>query len=236
MLPALAAALVGVVTAGAATLMASAQESSANDQGRIILAVENPVNPDAAGDLTRPDSETASVPSPEPSDPAAGEPSESDESPATDDTPEPPSSSETPSPPAPSPSDPPTTPGEPEVNQVEQVVELANANRAEAGCDPLRIDARLTEAAQNHSNDMSARDYFDHTTPEGLTFAERIVTAGYPTPGAENIARGQQNPAQVMKSWMESDGHRANILNCQLSAIGVGLDTDGMFWTQDFGY
>lgn len=234
MLPALAAALVGVVTAGAATLMANAQESTA-DQGRINLAVENPANPDAAGDLTRPDGEADSDPSrEEPSDPTAGEPSERDESPATDDTPEPPRSRETPAPPAPS--DPPATPDKPEVNQVVQVVELANANRAEAGCDPLRIDARLTEAAQNHSNDMSARDYFDHTTPEGLTFAERIVTAGYPTPGAENIARGQQNATQVMKSWMESDGHRANILNCQLSAIGVGLDTDGMYWTQDFGY
>ncbi|MPZ86374.1 MAG: CAP domain-containing protein [Actinophytocola sp.] len=216
--------------------MANAQESPTADQGRINLAVENPANPDGAGDLTRPDNQVGSDSPEEQSDPAADEPSESDESPASDDAPEPPSSSETTSPPSASPSDPPSTPENPEANQIEQVVDLANANRAEAGCVPLRIDARLTEAAQDHSSDMSVRDYFDHTTPEGLTFAERIVTAGYPTPGAENIARGQQNASQVMKSWMESDGHRANILNCQLTAIGVGLNTEGMFWTQDFGY
>ena len=59
---------------------------------------------------------------------------------------------------------------------------------------------------------------------------------GYPTPGGENIAQGQTSAQQVMTDWMNSSGHRANILNCQFTAIGVGLNTNGWYWTQDFGY
>ena len=129
------------------------------------------------------------------------------------------------------------TSSEPTQGGVEdEVVSLVNAERAKTGCDPLKSDPKLAQAAQDHSSDMAERDYFDHTTPEGLTFAERIVNAGYPTPGAENIAVGQQNAEQVMDGWMNSDGHRANILNCDLKSIGVGLAEDGMYWTQDFGY
>jgi uncharacterized protein YkwD len=116
------------------------------------------------------------------------------------------------------------------------VVELVNEARADAGCKPLKVEPTLTAAASGHSNDMAARDYFSHTTPEGSTFDERIKTAGYPLPGAENIARGQKNAEQVMKDWMNSAGHRANILNCQLKVIGVGLNTNGNYWTQDFGF
>ncbi|HEY0453170.1 CAP domain-containing protein [Actinophytocola sp.] len=235
MLPALAAALVGVVTAGAATLMAHATESSGG-QGRIGLAVENPRGPKGSAGLNHPDNPVGTGSATDSSGSKTAESGNADTSPKTDDAPAP-SSSQTASPPSTSSPLPPATsvPPNPE-QQVQQVVDIANAYRAEAGCEPLRVDARLTQAAQDHSSDMSVRDYFDHTTPEGVTFAERIVTANYPTPGAENIARGQQNAAQVMDSWMNSDGHRANILNCQLSALGVGLDLDGMYWTQDFGY
>ena len=117
-----------------------------------------------------------------------------------------------------------------------RVVELANQERAASGCDrALVVDDRLAEAAQGHSTDMSDRDYFSHTSPEGETFADRIIEAGYPSPAAENIARGQRSAEQVMEAWMNSDGHRRNILNCEYVAIGVGLDTDGWYWTQDFG-
>lgn len=117
-----------------------------------------------------------------------------------------------------------------------RVVELANAERAADGCDrPLVVDDRLAQAAQAHSTDMSTRDYFSHTSPEGETFVDRATAAGYPSPAAENIARGQTSPEQVMADWMNSAGHRTNILNCEYRTIGVGLDTRGWYWTQVFG-
>ncbi|TDP97427.1 CAP domain-containing protein [Labedaea rhizosphaerae] len=121
-------------------------------------------------------------------------------------------------------------------SQTDQVLSIVNQERADAGCAPLRADSRLAAAAQGHSSDMSRRDYFSHTTPEGKTFDVRIKEAGYAQPGAENIAMGQRSAAEVMDAWMHSDGHRRNILNCDLTAIGIGLDTDGWYWTQDFGY
>jgi uncharacterized protein YkwD len=115
-------------------------------------------------------------------------------------------------------------------------VALVNKARVENGCPALQVDDRLASAASAHSADMSDRDYFAHTSPDGVTFDTRILNAGYPTPGAENIARGQTSAQSVMDAWMKSRGHRTNILNCKLTAIGVGLDTDGWYWTQDFGY
>jgi uncharacterized protein YkwD len=118
----------------------------------------------------------------------------------------------------------------------DEVVDLVNKQRAKAGCEPLFVDPRLEQAAEEHSKDMAERKYFGHTTPEGLTFRDRIQSAGFGNPQtAENIARGQRDASQVMDSWMASPGHRENILNCDLSRVGVGLDEDGMYWTQDFG-
>jgi uncharacterized protein YkwD len=118
----------------------------------------------------------------------------------------------------------------------EEVVDLVNEQRAKAGCEPLLEDPQLVASAEAHSTDMAEREYFDHTTPEGVTFRERILTAGFANPGTgENIARGQSDARQVMASWMASEGHRANILNCEFSRVGVGVDVDGMYWTQDFG-
>src|SRR5690606_7451058 len=120
----------------------------------------------------------------------------------------------------------------------QQVVALVNEQRSAAGCGALASDSRLTAAARAHSADMAARGYFAHTTPEGVTFAERITSAGYRwSYAAENIARGQRDPQAVMWSWMNSDGHRRNILNCALRHIGVGLAYDANnrpHWTQDF--
>ncbi|HEX6355263.1 CAP domain-containing protein [Actinophytocola sp.] len=113
---------------------------------------------------------------------------------------------------------------------------LVNAARQEAGCGPVSVDGRLTTAAQGHASDMAARSYFDHTTPEGVTFDQRITNAGYPSPGAENIARGAETAASVMELWMNSPGHRRNIVNCDLNTIGVGLDRNGFYWVQDFGF
>lgn len=117
-----------------------------------------------------------------------------------------------------------------------EVVDLVNYVRSRAGCGPVRTNSSLTAAAQTHSEDMSARDYFSHTTPEGVGFAERARSAGYSSPAAENIAKGPSEPEAVMRMWMESRGQRTNILNCNLSTIGVGVTTNGWYWTQDFGY
>ncbi|MFF7974258.1 sigma-70 family RNA polymerase sigma factor [Streptomyces sp. NPDC007905] len=121
---------------------------------------------------------------------------------------------------------------------VAQVVELVNKERAAAGCGPLTEDAQLEKAAQGHSDDMAARNFFDHTNPDGADPGRRITAAGYRwSTYGENIAQGQQTPQAVMDSWMHSPGHRANILNCSFKEIGVGVHrgSGGPWWTQDFG-
>jgi uncharacterized protein YkwD len=134
---------------------------------------------------------------------------------------------------------PPTTPAPapaPPVSPIDQVVISTNIHRASAGCAPVQADPRLTAAAQAHSDDMANRNYFSHTTPEGITFDARIKAAGYPSPGGENIAKGQATARDVMAAWMDSDGHRKNILNCAFTSIGVGFNARARTWTQDFGY
>jgi uncharacterized protein YkwD len=86
---------------------------------------------------------------------------------------------------------------------------------------------------------MAARAYFSHTSPDGRTFGQRIRAAGWAGGAlAENIAAGQSDAVAVMKDWMGSAGHRANILNCTYRNIGVGYATGGRYgtyWTQAFG-
>ncbi|MFF2774049.1 CAP domain-containing protein [Streptomyces sp. NPDC058052] len=119
----------------------------------------------------------------------------------------------------------------------DQVLSLVNAERAKAGCGPLTANATLARAAQGHSDDMAARDFFDHTNPDGDGPGERVTAAGYPwSTYGENIAMGQSTPEQVMEGWMNSPGHRANILNCDFKELGVGVQNDGgPYWTQVFG-
>ncbi|AKN73252.1 RNA polymerase [Streptomyces sp. PBH53] len=121
---------------------------------------------------------------------------------------------------------------------VAQVVALVNKERAAAGCGPVTEDPQLDRAAQGHSDDMAARGFFDHTDPDGDGPGERITAAGYRwSTYGENIAKGQQTPQAVMDSWMNSPGHRANILNCSFKNIGVGVHdgAGGPWWTQAFG-
>lgn len=115
------------------------------------------------------------------------------------------------------------------------VVTLTNAERSAAGCAPLVVDPRLTAAAQDHAEDMATHGYFSHTGRDGSSFADRIRAAGHPAPGAENIARGQPDAATVVAAWMGSPGHRRNILDCSLTALGVGHDPRGDHWVQNFG-
>jgi RNA polymerase sigma factor (sigma-70 family) len=119
-----------------------------------------------------------------------------------------------------------------------QVLALVNKERAAAGCGPLSQDPQLRDAAQGHSDDMAARDFFDHTNPDGDGPGERVTASGYRwSTYGENIAKGQQTPEAVMTSWMNSPGHRANILNCAFEEIGVGIHDGGggPYWTQNFG-
>jgi uncharacterized protein YkwD len=232
-LPALTAALVGAVAAGAATLISTIGGPSSADAANVALSAADAQN--RHGGLSRPDNRMASGSSGS-ADQGRGDTDSTSKDKPTSNGSTKPSNSSGPARTRESEESIPTT-SEPAQDGVEdEVVDLVNAQRSTAGCDPLTTDPKLAQAAQDHSTDMAERDYFDHTTPEGLTFADRIVNAGYPTPGAENIAVGQQNADQVMDGWMNSDGHRANILNCDLKSIGVGLAQDGMYWTQDFGY
>ncbi|WP_254710844.1 CAP domain-containing protein, partial [Streptomyces lunaelactis] len=127
------------------------------------------------------------------------------------------------------------TPTDPADSQAEKVLAIVNSERAKAGCRSLTLDDRLARAAQLHSEDMSANGYFDHTSQDGRTFVDRAQAQGHEAPGAENIARGQSSPEQVMESWMNSQGHRDNILNCSLTTMGLGLVADDWTWTQVFG-
>ncbi|MFV2179654.1 sigma-70 family RNA polymerase sigma factor [Actinomadura sp. LOL_016] len=131
--------------------------------------------------------------------------------------------------------DPPATTAPPTVEQ--QVVRLVNAERARAGCGPLRASPALHEAARKHSSDMAARRVLDHRGAGGADPGDRITAAGFRWSAyGENIAQGQPTPARVVSSWMGSQGHRANIVNCGFSRIGVAVarGPGGPWWTQVF--
>jgi uncharacterized protein YkwD len=115
------------------------------------------------------------------------------------------------------------------------VLALVNDARAAKGCKALVIDDRITTAAQGHSTDMATNNYFSHTSQDGRTFDKRMIDAGYPRPGGENIAKGYRTPEQVMEGWMNSKGHRDNIETCAFTTMGLGVDTRGWLWTQNFG-
>ncbi|WP_250402794.1 CAP domain-containing protein [Streptomyces cellostaticus] len=117
-----------------------------------------------------------------------------------------------------------------------RIVELVNAERGKAGCSPLTLNATLTKAAQEHSEDMAAHQNMSHTGSDGSSPGDRITAAGYTWSSyGENVAYGYATAEQVMDGWMSSPGHRANILNCSFKEIGVGLAQPNSYWTQDFG-
>nr|SBO97885.1 hypothetical protein BN4615_P7401 [Nonomuraea gerenzanensis] len=119
-----------------------------------------------------------------------------------------------------------------------EVVRLTNAERADGGCRPLTHDAKLRRAALGHSADMANNDYFDHDSQDGRDMVDRIRATGFAgSAWAENIAMGQRSAAAVVRDWMNSDGHRRNIMNCSYTHIGVGAARNAqgqIYWTQDF--
>ncbi|MFC9913485.1 CAP domain-containing protein [Streptomyces sp. NPDC059862] len=120
-----------------------------------------------------------------------------------------------------------------------EVVELTNRERTRAGLPPLTVDPVLTTAAQAHSADMVTRDFYSHTAPDGSQPWDRAAAAGSTRRSiGENIACGQRSPAEVVTGWMNSPGHRANILKPGFTHIGIGFaggGRAGTYWTQLFG-
>lgn len=136
----------------------------------------------------------------------------------------------------------------------QQVLDLANQQRQQHGCAALVLSAQLNAAASAHSQDMALHDLFSHTSSNGSTMISRVVATGYSySLLAENLAAGASTAEEVMTGWMSSPGHRANILNCDLHDLGVGLYVQmddqanvrlengqlggpyRYYWVQDFG-
>lgn len=121
-------------------------------------------------------------------------------------------------------------------SQAREVVDLVNAERAKAGCKALSINDKLMTAAQKHSQDQADHQNMSHTGSDGSNAGVRLDRVGYAwrTYG-ENVAWNQKTPTSVMDAWMNSSGHKANILNCAFTEIGVGIaNSNGPYWTQVF--
>ncbi|WOX26018.1 sigma-70 family RNA polymerase sigma factor [Streptomyces solicathayae] len=123
----------------------------------------------------------------------------------------------------------------PRLSAVERLTRIVNQRRAEAGCGPLRTDPRLVEAARAHARDMVAQGYFDHASPDGRNVDARVGAAGYRwSLVGENLAAGRRDPGAVVGDWMDSDGHRRNMLDCRFRDTGVAAvpGPDGTVWVQ----
>ena len=116
-----------------------------------------------------------------------------------------------------------------------EVVRLVNDIRRQNGLNPLTANWELSRVARYKSQDMREKGYFSHTSPTYGTPFQMIKAFGltYRSAG-ENIARGYSTPQAVVNGWMNSSGHRANILNASYTQIGVGYVAQGHYWTQLF--
>ena len=117
----------------------------------------------------------------------------------------------------------------------QEVIRLVNVERAKAGLKALTEDWELSRVARYKSQDMHDLRYFSHTSPTYGSPFDMMKAFGirYRTAG-ENIAMGYRTPAAVVQGWMNSPGHRANILNASYTKIGVGYVASGNYWTQHF--
>lgn len=116
-----------------------------------------------------------------------------------------------------------------------EVIRLVNEARAQNGLPALKANWELSRVARYKSQDMVDNRYFSHTSPTYGTPFQMIKSFGisFRTAG-ENIAYGQRTPQAVVNAWMNSSGHRANILNASYTQIGVGYVANGNYWTQMF--
>src|SRR4051794_30460673 len=117
----------------------------------------------------------------------------------------------------------------------QRVVDLTNQERAKSRLPALKVDLTLSKMAHEKSRDMSANGYFSHTSPTYGSPFDMMKKYGitYRSAG-ENIAMGQRTPEEVVKGWMNSEGHRKNILSSNFNYIGVGYVSQGNYWTQEF--
>jgi uncharacterized protein YkwD len=163
--------------------------------------------------------------------------------PANTPSPTPSALSPSPTPSALSPS--PTPSPSPTQSFIDRVIALTNAFRQQNGLQPLTVNSKLNTAAQVHSQHMATEDFFSHTEPDGSQPWDRMTAAGYSwSQSGENIAAGQTTPEEVVNDWINSPGHRANMLSPKFREIGVGYyelanDTGNVnyhyYWTQVFG-
>ena len=117
----------------------------------------------------------------------------------------------------------------------QEVIRLVNEIRADNGLKPLTYDWELSRVARYKSQDMKDNRYFSHTSPVYGSPFQMIKNFGISFRSAgENIARGYATPQAVVNGWMNSSGHRANILSSSFTKIGVGYVADGNYWTQMF--
>ena len=120
----------------------------------------------------------------------------------------------------------------------EEVLRLVNEERTKRGLNALKRASDLDALARAHSADMINRHFFDHNNPDGQSPFDRMRAAGISyRAAAENIASGQRSAEAVMNAWMNSSGHRANILNGTYTEIGIGaVKSSGgtIYWTQEF--
>ncbi|KAF4322024.1 hypothetical protein BBO99_00006697 [Phytophthora kernoviae] len=122
-----------------------------------------------------------------------------------------------------------------------KMLDAVNKERAKVGLSALCTNKKLQAAAKRHSDDMAAKDYMDHDGSDGSTMSERITDTGYDWNAvAENVAAGQEDVDSVMVSWMNSEGHRENILGMDYTMFGTSYaynadSTYKHYWTQDFG-
>lgn len=116
-----------------------------------------------------------------------------------------------------------------------EVVRLVNIERSKNGLSPLTYDWELSRVARYKSQDMKDNNYFSHTSPTYGSPFQMMKSFGisYKTAG-ENIAKGYKTPGAVVNGWMNSSGHRGNILNPSFTRIGVGYVRNGHYWTQMF--
>ena len=122
--------------------------------------------------------------------------------------------------------------------QAQAVLSLVNEERSKQGLRPLKLSSKLTSIATLKSRDMADKNYFDHQSPTYGSPFDMLHSYGvqYRSAG-ENIAAGQRTPEEVMQAWMNSSGHRANILNKDFTEIGIGYYQGGsykVYWTQMF--
>lgn len=133
-------------------------------------------------------------------------------------------------------------------NSTQAALDMINAERAKQGCSPLQIDAKLSAAAERESRDMVTKHFFSHTEPDGTTPGSRVKDAGYIYQMiGENIEVNDASPEDAVTAWMNSPGHRANILTCAFKETGIAVvdqpddvSVEGVpaayksYWTQVF--